>query len=355
MNKAFPGVGQKMQPITGPAVWDRKQIEADKSWVFNISKQTLEELNQAVKQLVGTETDFAKLTQADFPLPSFSQMAGAITNVLGFGRGLAKLSGFDIANYTVEEAKLAYFGISLHLGIPVSQSYRGDYIGEVIDKQDPSDRRPYHNGGEFIMHRDPTADIVGLMSIRKGKNGGLSRVMSAAAVHNVLLEEKPELMHTLYQGYPYMRTTPDRGDTELYTPYKIPVFKFADQGEFIAHYIPGFSEFYQERDKIPSDHIEVTAQTALKDVLWNRPELYLETMLQPGDMQFVNNRFLMHARTDYEDWEDSAKYRLLLRIWMQLPGLSVVPDDMQHFTNRDRADGGIAKLTVNPINTLTTQ
>jgi hypothetical protein len=51
----------------------------------------------------------------------------------------------------------------------------------------------------------------------------------------------------------------------------------------------------------------------------------------------------MHARTDYEDWEDAAKYRLLLRIWMQLPDLSVVPADMQHFINRDRADGGIAK------------
>jgi hypothetical protein len=167
--------------------------------------------------------------------------------------------------------------------------------------------------------------------------------MSSATVHNVLLAEKPELMDTLYQGYPYMRTTPDRGDTELYTPYRIPVFKFADKGEFIAHYIPGFSEFYQQRDEISDDHFEVTAQTAMKDVLWYRPELYLETMLQPGDMQFVNNRFLMHARTDYEDWEEAAKYRLLLRIWMQLPGLSVVPKDMQHFTNRDRADGGIAK------------
>jgi len=341
MGNTFAGTGQKMQPITGPAVWNRKEIEADKSWLFTLSNQVQRELHQAVKTLM--TVDVVKLTQEDFYLPSFTGTATAMREILGYGRGLAKLSGFDVTHYTLEEVKLAYFGISLHLGIPVSQSHRGDYIGEVIDKQDPVDRRPYHNGGEFIMHRDPTADVVGLMSIRKGKTGGLSRVMSSATVHNVLLAEKPELMDTLYQGYPYMRTTPDRGDTELYTPYRIPVFKFADKGEFIAHYIPGFSEFYQERDEISDDHIEVTAQTAMKDVLWYRPELYLETMLQPGDMQFVNNRFLMHARTDYEDWEEAAKYRLLLRIWMQLPGLSVVPKDMQHFTNRDRADGGIAK------------
>jgi len=345
MAKDFAGVGQQMQPITGPAVWDRKQIEADASWLFQLSKQTLQELDVAVKALSGRDIEFSTLTQADFILPSFCATAEAMQDVLGYGRGLAKLSGFEVANYTLDQVKLAYFGISLHLGIPVSQSYRGDYIGEVIDKQDPVDRRPYHNGGEFIMHRDPTADLVGLMSIRKGKTGGLSRVMSSATVHNVLLAEKPELMSTFYQGYPYMRTTPDRGDTELYTPYKIPVFKFAYEGEFMAHYIPGFSEFYQERDGMASDHIEVTAQTAIKDVLWHRPELYLETILKPGDMQFVNNRFLMHARTDYEDWDEPSKYRLLLRIWMQLPGLSVVPDDMQHFVNRDRADGGIAKST----------
>jgi len=343
MGKSFAGIGQKMQPITGPAVWDRKEIEIDESWLFNLSSQVQQELHEAVKKLSITNINFSKLTQEDFFLPSFTDTAESMREVLGYGRGLAKLSGFDVANYSIEEAKVAYFGIALHLGIPVSQSYRGDYIGEVIDKQDPVDRRPYHNGGEFIMHRDPTADVVGLMSIRKGKTGGLSRIMSAATVHNVLLTEKPELMDTLYKGYPYMRTTPDRGDTELYTPYRIPVFKFADKGEFMAHYIPGFSEFYQEKDGISDAHIEVTAQTAVKDVLWNRPELYLETMLQPGDMQFVNNRFLMHARTDYEDWEDVAKYRLLLRIWMQLPDLSVVPADMQHFVNRDRADGGIAK------------
>ena len=343
MGKSFAGIGQKMQPITGPAVWDRKEIETDDSWLFNLSSQVKQELHEAVKKLSTTDINFSKLTQEDFLLPSFANTAAAMREVLSYGRGLAKLSGFDVANYEVDEVKLAYFGISLHLGIPVSQSHRGDYIGEVIDKQDPVDRRPYHHGGEFIMHRDPTADVVGLMSIRKGKSGGLSRVMSAATVHNVLLAEKPELMDTLYKGYPYMRTTPDRGDTELYTPYRIPVFKFADKGEFMALYIPGFSEFYQERDGISDDHIEVTAQTAIKDVLWYRPELYLETMLQPGDMQFVNNRFLMHARTDYEDWKEAAKYRLLLRIWLQLPGLSAVPKDMQHFTNRDRADGGIAK------------
>ena len=307
MGNAFAGTGQKMQPITGPAVWNRREIEADKSWLFTLSNQVQQELHQAVKKLVTLDIDFVKLTQENFHLPSFASTATEMREALGYGRGLAKLSGFDVTHYTLEEAKLAYFGISLHLGIPVSQSHRGDYVGEVIDKQDPVDRRPYHNGGEFIMHRDPTADVVGLMSIRKGKTGGLSRVMSSATVHNVLLAEKPELMDTLYQGYPYMRTTPDRGDTELYTPYRIPVFKFADKGEFIAHYIPGFSELYQQRDEISDDHIEVTAQTAMKDVLWYRPELYLETMLQPGDMQFVNNRFLMHARTDYEDWEEAAK------------------------------------------------
>jgi hypothetical protein len=225
----------------------------------------------------------------------------------------------------------------------VSQSHKGDYIGEVMDFRNDKDDRKYHSGGEFIMHRDPTADVVGLLSIRKSKAGGESRIMSAGTFHNALLQDYPHLMETIYAGFPYRRTTPDRGTTDLYTPYRIPVFDFTDSDEFSSHYIPYFSQFYQERDQLPAGHPEVQAQEAINDVLWNRPELYMEYMMEPGDMAFVSNRCALHARTDYEDFEEIERARLLLRVWLQLPNMSQMPGHMQMFENRDRADGGIAK------------
>jgi len=343
MSNQFAASGEQMQPVTGPSVWDRQQLTNDDSWLYQLSAQTLAEIKGNITALEKQEIALDDISSENFPLPSFVVQGAAISQQIGFGRGVAKLSGLDVENYTTNDLKLIYSGICAHIGTTVSQSHKGDYIGEVMDFRNDKDDRKYHSGGEFIMHRDPTADVIGLLSIRKSKSGGQSRIMSAGTFHNALLQDYPQLMETIYTGFPYRRTTPDRGTTDLYTPYRIPVFDFTDAGEFSSHYIPYFSQFYQERDKLPEDHLEVQAQSAINDVLWNRPELYMEYMMEPGDMAFVSNRIALHARTDYEDFAEIERARLLLRVWLQLPNMSQVPAHMQMFENRDRADGGIAK------------
>ena len=343
MTSTFAATGAPFQPVTGPSVWDGADISSDTSWLYQLSKQTITEIKANLAAMDIEHVVLKDLSADNFPLPSFVSQGQAISQQIATGRGVAKLSGLDVSNYTTAETKVIYSGLCAHIGITVSQSHKGDYIGEVMDFRNTDDDRRYHNGGEFIMHRDPTADVVGLLNIRPSKSGGASRVMSAGMVHNALLQDYPELMPTIYSGFPYRRTTPDRGTTDLYSPYRIPVFDFNDAGEFSSHYIPGFSQFYQERDALPEDHIEVRAQKAIQDVLWNRPQLYLEYMMEPGDMAFVSNRVALHARTDYEDFAEIERARLMLRVWLQLPQLSTVPAHMQMFENRDRADGGIAK------------
>ncbi|MGB1311549.1 MAG: TauD/TfdA family dioxygenase [Leucothrix sp.] len=344
MSKTFAAAGKPMNPATGLSVWDRAEIMADDSWHYQLSSKTLDEIKANLATIDAATVGLRDINPDNFPLPSFVEQGKAIAEQLGRGRGIAKLAGLDIANYSLDEAKLIYSGICNYIGVTVSQSHLGDYIGEVMDFRNENDDRRYHNGGEFIMHRDPTTDVTGLLSIRQSMEGGYSRLMSASTLHNTLLADYPELMDTIYKGFYYRRTTPDRGTTDLYTPYRIPVFDFAETGEFMSHYIPGFSEFYQQRDELPEDHIEVQAQNAIKDVLWNRPHLYLENMMEPGDMQFCSNRIALHARTDYTDWPEIERARLLLRVWLQLPELSLVPTHMEMFENRDRYNGGIAKL-----------
>lgn len=341
----FAAKGKKYSPISGPAVWDRRILEKDDSWRFTLDAAALENIDANLRQMNCEQTDLRSLTTGQFPLPALSSELALMRDKLGFGFGIVLISGFPIDRYSQSQIAVAYYGLAIHLGTGVSQSHRGDYIGEVTDKRDETDRRPYHNGGIFTMHRDPV-DATGLISIRRAKRGGESRVISAATAHNVLLEEHPEVMEHLYSGYPYMRLTPDRGDTDLYTPYRLPVFKFTEAGEFMSHYIPQASEFYQERDAIDSDAPEVTAQKILKKTIWERPELYTDMMMEPGDIQFVNNRLLMHSRTDYVDWPDSSRLRLLLRVWLQMPEWGPLPADQLFYTNVDRAGGGIAAQTL---------
>lgn len=343
MKTQRPAQGKAHQTISGPAVWDRATLDQDNSWRFQLSETMNRELHDTLSRFDAESVVLKHLTPEDFPWPSFSEMAANMRQSIAFGRGVALVSGLEVARYTTAQVALAFYGMGLHLGTGVSQSHKGDYIGEVRDHRNPSDPRPYRNGGEFIMHTDPV-DVVGLVSIRRSKAGGESRIISSAAVHNTLLAERPDVMDALYQGYHYKRTEADRGDTPLITDYRIPVFKITEGGEFMSHYIPGFSETYPTEGGVPPEHLEeATAQAALKDILWHRESLYYDFMMQPGDIQFVNNRLLMHARTDYEDWPEPERCRFLLRQWLQMPELGKIPADQQYFTNTDRAGGGIAK------------
>ena len=41
--------------------------------------------------------------------------------------------------------------------------------------------------------------------------------------------------------------------------------------------------------------------------------------LRPGDMQFLNNHVIYHARTAFEDAPRENKSRNLLRVWLSAP------------------------------------
>jgi alpha-ketoglutarate-dependent taurine dioxygenase len=45
-------------------------------------------------------------------------------------------------------------------------------------------------------------------------------------------------------------------------------------------------------------------------------DVHLDMWLEPGDMQFLSNHTIAHARTAYED--DPANPRHLLRLWLSL-------------------------------------
>jgi alpha-ketoglutarate-dependent taurine dioxygenase len=52
-----------------------------------------------------------------------------------------------------------------------------------------------------------------------------------------------------------------------------------------------------------------------------RPELMLEFTLRPGEMYFINNYTILHARTAFDDGDaEDDQRRHLLRLWLEVPG-----------------------------------
>ena len=44
-----------------------------------------------------------------------------------------------------------------------------------------------------------------------------------------------------------------------------------------------------------------------------------------GDIQFLNNRTILHGRTGYMDWPDMARRRHMMRLWVEVPAWPPLP------------------------------
>lgn len=59
----------------------------------------------------------------------------------------------------------------------------------------------------------------------------------------------------------------------------------------------------------------------------NHPDLCLDMILRPGDMQFVNNRTMLHGRAHFEDYPEKERRRHLLRLWLTVPAWDRLPKE----------------------------
>ena len=188
-------------PITGPGAWIGSEIQHDASWLHRLDPEAIDEIDRALAHVKRTGARIPYPAE-DFPLPRFKARLDAIRDEVENGRGFVLVRGIPRDRYTDAECELLYWGLGSHLGTPVSQNARGHLLGHVRDegrvKSDPN-ARLYQTRERMDFHTDMLpVDLLGLFCMRAAKAGGESKVVSALAIHNVLLEERPDLLEALY-------------------------------------------------------------------------------------------------------------------------------------------------------------
>jgi len=179
------------------------------------------------------------------------------------------------------------------------------------DYADPT-TRGYQTKAELRFHTDG-GDIVGLLCIRPGRSGGLSRVVSSTAVWNEIVRRRPDLARQLRLPYWFSRVgelSPGQARA-----YRMPLFRECD-GRMIAFLVQSMIEKAQAFPEVP--RLTQAQQEALQLVeeLAGDPSLRLDMDFRPGDMQFLLNHATFHSRTAYEDWPEPERRRHLLRLWL---------------------------------------
>ena len=310
--------------FSGPSAWTGREMRDSTDWVFTLTEDQVDEIEFASHRFLSMGGDPGEIGAEDFPLPRLSGHLAQLRETLLHGCGFEVIRGLPVAGYDQRLAATIFCGVGAHLGKARSQNAQGHVLGHVRDlgaNPDDPNSRIYQTRARQTFHTDST-DVVGLLCLREAREGGDSLLVSAEAIYNRMLEERPDLLALLFDPV----ATDRRGEVpEGMKPYtEIPPLSW-HEGHLTVYYqrqyIDSASRFPDAMPLTP-EHVEALD---MFDRLANDPHLHLSMRLRPGDMQFVYNHGQLHDRTGFLDWPGPERRRHLLRLWLSIPGDRPLP------------------------------
>lgn len=310
-------------PIDHPSAWKVPDFKSPADYTIDLAAAHLRDIERALRRIKQMGLGLDDLNRDHFECPSLRPVIDEIRREIADGRGFVVIRRVPVEDYAKDELGMIFWGIGTHLGRGLSQSVLGDRLGHVKDfsREDPL-ARAYRNKQELSPHTD-SADLVGLLCLRDAQSGGVSQLTSAVTVHNVMLEECPQTLERLYCGYVFHRRGEEQPGELPYTPHRVPVFSNIE-GNISARYVRTYVEAGEAAAGRPMDGAELAVLDRFEEVT-KRPELMLEFTLRPGEMYFINNYTILHARTAFDDGDaEEDRRRHLLRLWLEVPDMRPV-------------------------------
>ncbi|GMG01067.1 unnamed protein product [Aspergillus oryzae] len=164
-----------------------------------------------------------------------------------------------------------------------------------------------------FFHADDS-DIVGLLCIARALEGGESDIVSSHHVYNTLAKERPDVLKTLTEPIWYFdrKGETSKGQEEYIRTSVI----HANGRRWDPYYVRSLSRFSEAGIVPPLSAAQVEALEVL-EATCNRLSLHM--ILEVGDIQFLSNSHVLHARTAYTDHAPPTPRRHLMRLWLATP------------------------------------
>jgi len=286
-------------------------------YLFELTDAHLDEIDAALIEAEARTDDVLDIAAEHFPLPTLGAALRDVADDLMNGRGVVLIRGVDVERYGKDRATSIYWSIGAHLGAPWPQNAKGHLLGDVTDQgktgADPTSRGNELGGVGLPFHSDGS-DLVGLFCLDPGKSGGESVVANAVTCHNELVRDEPELAAALYEPFPYdLRGEHKPGSRQWYT---MPIFNRFGDRLFVRYIRPYISSSRRQDDAPRVSDVGLEAMNRL-DAMCNDPDYHVSMLMESGDMQFVNNYHVLHARQPYLDDRENGMVRHLKRLWLE--------------------------------------
>lgn len=316
----------ELKPVRAPHVWRGPEMARRTDWIRPLSQAEIDAIAAAVQALDETGIDIADITAADFQVPALQGLIDEIHQATLHGRGFILVRGVPVDRWTKRQCGIAYFGLGAHLGEAMSQNAKGHILGHVkdigLDYNGPTNRG-YQTAARLPYHTD-SSDIVALLCLKPSRSGGLSTIASSGAIYNAMLEKRPDLVAELTRpAYRDRRGEVPEGAHEWYA---VPVFNPMPGGGLVTTYVRSAIRKAQRFQDVPRTSPQMEEACDMMDAMAESADFHLDMEFLPGDIQFLNNHWIMHSRTAFEDFPEPERRRHLFRLWLACPDGPDLPE-----------------------------
>ncbi|MPY73076.1 MAG: hypothetical protein GEU87_02340 [Alphaproteobacteria bacterium] len=306
----------------GRFAWRRADLDDDRCYA-PLTGEAETELDRVAEVVAGRPLDAEMPRAQEFELEATAKLMADIGNRIFHGIGFAMLDRLPVERWGVPASRSVAWLLTSLLGPIVEQKFDGTRIYDVRDKGKKLTHgvrrsitnleQEFHTDGGWLPG---TPEIAVLACLRQAKQGGMSRVSSLATVHDQLLDKAPVLLAQLYKPLWWDRQAehaqgePPCSQRAIFT---------SDGGGIDARYYDDYVRQGHRLMDSPLDETTLAALDALKAEI-EAPEHCFDFFLEPGQIEFVNNRLIAHARTRFEDTTGSDQGRHLIRLWVRRTG-----------------------------------
>jgi hypothetical protein len=305
------------------AAWRNESLDPNEGQV-TLSDACLREIVELSQILADNPLPTTCLNPTEFDLPHCRDAMAQARSELEDGPGFVIIDRLPLQEMPQGIGLGVYWLLLSLIGRAVAQSWDGKMLYGVAD----TSGKPPGNGiradvtnAEQNFHTDNSynlcpPDYVVLLCMQTAKAGGISRVASLQTAHNLLQARQPDLLERLYQPFYFDRQREHApGDVQY---IQRPVFH--NSGGRLTARLSG--QLIRQGYELSGEKLDQRGEAALSALysLLNDPALYKEFYFEPGQIQIVNNRFLAHKRTKFEDWPEQARKRHLVRLWLRQEG-----------------------------------
>ncbi len=248
----------------------------------------------------------------------WSPTVARVRHRLDIEPGFAVISGLRIpdADLVCRSRRQAWlFGCMV--GETMPQDVHGTVIYDVIDKGGA-----IVNGARFSVtnqatgfHTDNSYEVdvpryIALYCVQRACAGGASELVSGRMIVRRLEQSAPDLASRLHQPFPFHRRGGVvAGELEFST---FPVICEKRDGTLIR-YLRYYIDCGYEKAGYVMDELSRNALDAF-DAVANEDGTRVALTLSPGEMLLINNRSILHGRTEYVD--SVQERRRLVRVWL---------------------------------------